>query len=702
MSDDKNISRLISESLHHKLDAPEAQQVAEHLAKDENSQDYEKLSRLIQDSVGYGARQAVSPSDSGPAEHAGLSKQAKTRMRKSVADAAIEKQKLSTAGLIRSAGSGVVAPATSSPDAGTRVAGEQRKGVSRFKIIRKLGEGGLGSVWLAQDEKLNRKVAIKELKRDSLESEAAWHRFQREAEITGRLEHPNIVPLYQYGDDRDSGEPFYVMRFVGKRTLADAIVEHQDRVEAGQVDGALSIHRLLTVFLDVCQAIAYAHSRGVVHRDIKPENIALDNFGQVVVLDWGLAKLMEDGELMQQASVSGGMNDSTFLQTLAGDALGTPLYMAPEQALGEHDKVNHQTDVYGLGAVLFAMLTGRAPHEQTTTTMTGKGLDELLAAIAESESPNIHEIKADVPQELAAICCKAMSKKMHLRYNSVEELAGELERWMAGQSEKQSRYEQLRMEGRELRADLQSFVNDAERNVQFMSHLPPIQEIIAAESDEEMATWRERLTTIFRGLLEANPDYGSVIYNRVDGDRFTELVRVERHSKERSSIRSVPLSRLRSDVTNDYISQLSIEKPEEVIVSLVCDPTCDKSGGTDSTVGLVAGIPIYDDRTEEPFGVVIIGCDIDRLLVRQLSRQGTSASEVIAACDIFHVMARSSQGRLEKTNNEKVADTAPHFLPAVEVLQNEDEYIDETNSDIYGARIWFIPRKHGLMYLLKK
>ena len=138
-----------------------------------------------------------------------------------------------------------------------------------------------------------------------------------------------------------------------------------------QVDSALSIHRLLTVFLDVCQAIAYAHSRGVVHRDIKPENIALDNFGQVVVLDWGLAKLMEDSELMQQTSSAGGVH--TLLQTMDGEALGTPLYMAPEQALGEHDRVNHQTDVFGLGAVLFAMLTGRAPHEQTTSTMTGSG-----------------------------------------------------------------------------------------------------------------------------------------------------------------------------------------------------------------------------------------------------------------------------------------------------------------------------------------
>jgi serine/threonine protein kinase len=129
--------------------------------------------------------------------------------------------------------------------------------VSRFTLIRKLSQGGLGSIWLARDEKLKRTVAIKEMNVDASESTEAWQRFHREAEITGHLEHPNIVPLYQFGSDPKTGQPFYAMRFVGKHTLADAIVEHHQRRQSGD-DDVLEPHRLLTAFVGVCQAIAYA------------------------------------------------------------------------------------------------------------------------------------------------------------------------------------------------------------------------------------------------------------------------------------------------------------------------------------------------------------------------------------------------------------------------------------------------------------
>ena len=567
-----------------------------------------------------------------------------------------------------------------------------------FDCCAKFGAGGLGNVWLARDERLNRNVAVKELNSEALESPKAWQRFHREAEITGQLEHPNIVPIYQFGDERKSAEPFYTMRFVGKRTLADAITEHHDRVEAGE-EGPLGLHRLLTVFLDVCQAIAYAHSRGVVHRDLKPENVALDNFGQVIVLDWGLAKLMDDGELSHKLTSEANLSDSAMSKTMAGDVIGTPLYMAPEQAAGELEKVDEKTDVYGLGAILFAILTGSAPHERSVSDKT---LREVLKAIAEGNTPKAREIRANVPADLELICGKAMARKRHLRYDSVQTLAETIERWMAGQSEKHARYDSLRMEGRELRANLQSAVSDLERNARFMSRLPPIQQLIRAKSEQDISDWRERLATIFQGLLETIPDYRSVVYNRVEGERFTEIVRVERHSRDASRVRAVPRSRLREAECSEFINSVVLQKPEEVVTSLVCDPLCDTDDCTIQSLGLVAGVPVYDDRTEDPFGLVMIDCDINQVLRRQMSGR-LDSGEIIVACDIMHIMMRFQDGRIvDDSIGKPVNDKAPYFDDAMMALKEDLEYIDERTASIYGARIWFAPNHRGLMYLLRQ
>ena len=298
------------------------------------------------------------------------------------------------------------------------------------------------------------------------------------------------------------------MRFVGKKTLSDAVIEHHDLAAVGEAD-QLGLHRLLSVFLDICQAIAYAHSRGVVHRDLKPENVALDNFGQVIVLDWGLAKLIEEGELAHKLSFEAALTDSTMTKTIQGDIVGTPLYMSPEQAIGDLDKINERTDVYGLGAILFAIMTGDAPHARSLADCTD--LPEAVKSIAEKESPRIREHNPSASSELDRICAKAMAKKQHMRFTSVQHFAEAVEKWMAGQSDKKALYQAMRAEGRELSSQINAVVADLERNVRFMSRLPPIPQLIYAESDEEMSVWRERLATIFEGLLDANPDYRSVI-----------------------------------------------------------------------------------------------------------------------------------------------------------------------------------------------
>lgn len=693
MSDDKHMSQLISKSLRRTLDDSQSNEVKQHLEQNEEARKFKELSELIEQSV------SISPAETETVRGAGLSTQAKERLKQSVNEAVQEKLTLSQAGLIEV--TQIQPLRASSVNSNRPPEQDQREILSRFKLIRRLGQGGLGNVWLAKDEKLNRNVAIKELKAETLDSEKSWQRFHREAEITGHLEHPNVVPLYQFGVDRTTGEPFYAMRFVGKRTLSDAIIEHHDRVEAGE-NVSLGLHRLLTVFLDVCQAIAYAHSRGVIHRDLKPENVALDNFGQVIVLDWGLAKVMEDSELSTKMTCESTLSDSCALdQTMEGEVIGTPLYMAPEQATGDLDRIDDKTDVYGLGAMLFAILTGDAPHQRFADNMGGD-FKKFLGSISNDPPPNPTDIRSSVPRELANICMKAMALKRHLRYESVQQLSDEVERWMAGQSEKKSGYDNIRMEGRELRADLQSAVDNLERNVRFAAGLPPIDQLIHVTSDEDVAVWRDRLSTIFRGLLQANPDYFSIVYAKIANDEFTEIVRVERLAHGNSNVRLVPKSRLRTEKVNAYIKQVAENKPEDVLTSLVADPLCEKSSGCNEAVGLLSGVPVFDDETEEMFGVIMIHCDIDRILRRQMNRRMT-AGEVIVGCDVFHAMMHAKDGHIsEQTLMQPIADIAPYFTPAIEKLQTEGEFIDETNSDIYGARIWLIPRKHGLMYLLRR
>lgn len=692
---DLKASKLISQSFHGPLDDHEQRFLEQSMSENSEARAFNKLSTMIQESFADVAAKSLA-GDTSIAP--GMSEDTKQRLRDS-----IELAKKSSG-----APDTAVIPTTSSPAPHNQ--GDLRQATSRFRLIRKIGQGGLGNVWLAYDEKIKRKVAIKSMMSDAVRSPKAWQRFHREAEVTGLLEHPNVVPLYQYGTDPSTNEPFYAMRFVGKRTLADAIVEYQELLELGEAD-ELGMHRLLTVFLDVCQAIAYAHSRGVIHRDLKPDNVALDNFGQVVVLDWGLAKLLDDSEISDHVDEKTHDSfDSALTRTMAGEIVGTPLYMAPEQAVGDHDNVDERTDVYGLGAILFSVLTGSAPHEKTNTSKDGHlRIKDFLEAIATRETPRARDYCESVPRELERICLKAMSKKPFARFQTAGHLASAVERWMAGQSDKASRYENLRMEGRELRSSFQSTASTLETNARFVSTLPPIQELIHVESTddstEDSATednatvWRRRLAKILTGLLDAIGDYSSIVYSKIDGDQFQELVRVERHRKEHSKVRPIPRSRLKSGATNDFIRQIIANNPDEVLVSMICDPLCDQVEC--DRPQLVAGIPIYDEQTEEPFGVILIACNLERVFEKQMS-QRTSAHEIIAACDTHHVMMHFIDGSMKyDTRSQPVASTSPHFNDATSALQTQCEYIDETDHEVYGARLWLIPKKHGLMYLLR-
>jgi serine/threonine protein kinase len=307
----------------------------------------------------------------------------------------------------------------------TLVPPASQRDAMRYTLTRLHAEGGLGKIWVAHDTDLNRDVALKEIKPSASPNPEAWRRFLKEAQITGQLEHPNIVPVYELARRKEDDQPFYTMRFLRGQTLRDAIAEFHRR-RAGQPADRLELQRqLLEPFIKVCQAVGYAHSRGVIHRDLKPENIVLGAHGEVVVLDWGLAKIVgqpdESGE--GPAAAEPGISVSTEAQTRPTlGQVGTPAYMAPEQVEARADLVDTRTDVYGLGAILFEILTGHPPAE-------GESIGEVFRKISAGNLPRARELEPTVPRALEAVCAKALEPDRRNRYQRPEDLAEDVRRW---------------------------------------------------------------------------------------------------------------------------------------------------------------------------------------------------------------------------------------------------------------------------------
>ncbi len=296
---------------------------------------------------------------------------------------------------------------------------------NRFQLIRVFSQGGLGRIWLARDTSLGRDVAIKELQPQKSDHPEHARRFLREAQITGRLEHPNIVPVYELGRRSDDGQPFYVMRRVGGQTFHEAIAEFH-RARQVERSSGVKLQKLLGDFLGVCNAISYAHSQGVIHRDLKPDNVLVGDHGEVIVLDWGLAKTglagnEADGQFAGQPLFLPGDDGR---RTLDGMVLGTPAYMAPEQAAGNGDGIGMLTDIYGLGAILFELLTSRPPHP-------GADAQESLQHAATAPTPMARSIAKSVPAPLSAICQRAMARAPSSRYPAVRDLIDDVQNYLA-------------------------------------------------------------------------------------------------------------------------------------------------------------------------------------------------------------------------------------------------------------------------------
>jgi serine/threonine-protein kinase len=293
---------------------------------------------------------------------------------------------------------------------------------ARYRVVRPHARGGLGEVFVAEDTELGRQVALKEIRPERAGDAASRQRFVLEAEITGGLEHPGVVPVYGLGSYAD-GRPYYAMRFIQGDTLQEAIRRfHADGPAAAR---GIAFRELLGRFVDICQAVAYAHSRGVLHRDLKPANVMLGRYGETLVVDWGLAKPLgrrdagDGGEatLRPRAGVVSSV-------TVVGSALGTPVYMSPEQAAGRLDELGPASDVYSLGATLYELLTGRAPFGASY-------VDMILEDVRAGRFPPPRAVSPEVPPALEAVCLKAMALKPGDRYTTALELADDVGRWLA-------------------------------------------------------------------------------------------------------------------------------------------------------------------------------------------------------------------------------------------------------------------------------
>jgi serine/threonine protein kinase len=304
---------------------------------------------------------------------------------------------------------------------------------SRYQILWAHAKGGLGEIFVAEDTELHRRVALKEIQADHARNGVSRERFIAEAEITGSLEHPGIVPVYGLGADRD-GQPFYAMRFIKGEELATAIRRFHSKGEPNF--NGLEFRWLLRKFIDVCNTVAFAHSRGVLHRDLKPGNIMIGPFGETLVMDWGVAKLFRADAA---EDVDHGDDDSSSQQnptptslptrsrtgpvTIHGQAVGTPTYMSPEQAAGRLGALGPASDVYSLGATFYVMLTDRRPFQ-------GKA-KEVLVRVQEGQFQPPGLLNARVPKALDAICRRAMAFDPAHRYASALHMAEEIERWLA-------------------------------------------------------------------------------------------------------------------------------------------------------------------------------------------------------------------------------------------------------------------------------
>lgn len=395
-----------------------------------------------------------------------------------VTDAALKGCLASVAGEVGSEGETTPGPAVTHPDLAATLkeeagGGDGPPGVSlrptppgRYSGFQKVGAGGMGIVYLALDRDLSREVAFKIVNPSAFAEDGRAGqgeepteqvapaadtpasrafatlkaRFLQEALITAHLPHPSIVPVYEVGQTA-GGVPYYTMKFVrGERTFAD------------EIKGAETLEDrlgLLEPFLDLCNAVAYAHRQGVVHRDLKPQNVQRGSFGETVLLDWGLARTVgtedpaEDARWQEHIAQ---LRGETGLRTMG--VLGTPGYMAPEVFGGEPSRIDERSDQYSLGATLYEILTGMLPHELDRSEGFTEGFTAYARTVRSEDAVPATNLNSRIPRELSDVCARALAREPGARFASVEEMADAVRAWQRASARRQQRAERRALASR--------------------------------------------------------------------------------------------------------------------------------------------------------------------------------------------------------------------------------------------------------------
>ena len=319
----------------------------------------------------------------------------------------------------------------------TTVEGEPSVSLGGYDDMGQLGIGGMGEVRRVRDRNLNRVIAMKVANRELVKSSELLNRFIEEAQTTAQLQHPGIIQVHELGKLLD-GRHYFTMKEVRGRTLAQIIYDaHNNQSEPQEEQYArVRMRRLIDMFYRVCEAVAYAHSRGVIHRDLKPENIMVGDHGQVLVLDWGLAKILGSSRKQsEKTSFEPVITDRSASKwaTMMGTVSGTPAYMPPEQAMGKVEQTDTRTDVYALGAILYQILSGKAPFE-------GPDSHNILTQVVHSSPVPLCMQKSvfyPFPDELVSICERSMQYFRDDRYQNGNELARHIEEWLSGFRERE-------------------------------------------------------------------------------------------------------------------------------------------------------------------------------------------------------------------------------------------------------------------------
>ncbi len=374
----------------------------------------------------------------------------------------------------------------------------QAESESLYDVLELLDEGGMGTIHLARDRKLRRRAAFKQMKARVAQDPALVARFLSEAQITAQLDHPNIVPVYSL-ETRADGRVAYAMKLVEGLTLRQLIDEAMERHTRKQVVGSsYPLNARLDVFLKLCDAVDFAHSRGVIHRDLKPANVMIGGHGEVYLMDWGIARLIgvdeHEGEFVQVALGVDEQQAHADL-TMAGQAVGTPAYMSPEQAAGKNQELDGRSDQYALGLLLFELVSLRRANVGTT-------LKEAYSCALSGEKVRLVHLdeRVKIPAELRAIIEKSTRVELSERYSSVHELAEDIRRFLCGESVLARPDSLLQSLGRWIRRNLQTTLAVVMLLMLALSTWA-IHSLVGKQQVLDESQERERRITNFQGVV---------------------------------------------------------------------------------------------------------------------------------------------------------------------------------------------------------